>query len=129
MGRYDNNEALMFGNVLIYYRDIQGCYIREEYRQIATTNTKTKGGITRAVIGGAIAGPIGAVVGASTAKSVSNTEYSSVQDGFKFYIECKDGKGWNIPVTGVGFLRNKVSNSWMDVKAKIDAIIEQYREG
>ena len=125
----DDNEALMFGDVLIYYRDIQGCYIGTEYRQIARTNTKTKGGITRAVIGGAIAGPVGAVVGASTARSVSKTEYSSVQDGFKFYIECKDGKGWNMPVDGTGLVADKIPRLWMDVKAKIDAIIEQYREG
>jgi len=124
----DSNEAVMFGNVLIYYRDIQGCYIGTEYRQIARTNTKTKGGVTRAVVGGAIAGSVGAIVGASTAKSVSKTEYSSVQDGFKFYIECKGGKGWNMPFAGTGLLNGKVPNSWMAVKAKIDAIVERYSE-
>lgn len=37
------------------------------------TVTKKKGGITRAVIGGAIAGPVGAIVGSSTAKSETKT--------------------------------------------------------
>ena len=37
------------------------------------TKTETKGGISRAIIGTAVAGPVGAVVGASTAKQVSTT--------------------------------------------------------
>ncbi len=37
------------------------------------TKTETKGGISRAIIGTAVAGPVGAIVGASTAKQVSTT--------------------------------------------------------
>ena len=37
--------------------------------QRTVEKTKKKGGITRAVVGGALLGPVGAVVGASTAKS------------------------------------------------------------
>ncbi len=38
------------------------------------TKTKTKGGIGRAIVGGAIAGPVGAIVGSTTAKSESETK-------------------------------------------------------
>lgn len=38
------------------------------------TKTKTKGGIGRAVVGGAIAGPVGAIVGATTAKTETETK-------------------------------------------------------
>lgn len=37
------------------------------------TVTKTKGGLTRAVVGGALFGPAGAIVGASTAKTETKT--------------------------------------------------------
>ena len=41
--------------------------------QRTAQKTKKKGGITRAVVGGALLGPVGAVVGASTAKSKGNS--------------------------------------------------------
>lgn len=41
--------------------------------QRTVAKTKKKGGITRAVVGGALLGPVGAVVGASTAKSKGNS--------------------------------------------------------
>ena len=40
--------------------------------QRTVEKTKKKGGITRAVVGGALLGPVGAVVGATTAKSKGN---------------------------------------------------------
>lgn len=41
--------------------------------QRTVEKTKKKGGITRAVVGGALLGPVGAIVGASTAKSKGNS--------------------------------------------------------
>ena len=41
--------------------------------QRTVEKTKKKGGITRAVVGGALLGPVGAVVGATTAKSKGNS--------------------------------------------------------
>ena len=40
------------------------------------TVTETKGGIGRAVIGAAVAGPVGAIVGAATAKTETHKAYS-----------------------------------------------------
>ena len=50
--------------------------------------TKKKGGIGRAIVGGAIAGPVGAIVGASTA-----TTEETISDGTKFLIVHLNGFG------------------------------------
>lgn len=52
------------------------------------TTTKKKGGITRALVGGAIAGPVGAVVGSSTAKTTSTTSSKKT-----FYLNLKTYSG------------------------------------
>lgn len=49
---------------------------------------KKKGGIGRAIVGGAIAGPVGALVGAGTAKTKSVSAVSS----YDVYVLLKDGK-------------------------------------
>lgn len=65
------------------------------------TNTKKKGGITRALVGGAIAGPAGAIVGSSTAKSSSKTSSTKT-----FYVNLKTYSGTIkklIPFPPLGF--------------------------
>ncbi|MBR3280942.1 MAG: SHOCT domain-containing protein [Clostridia bacterium] len=66
-------------NCIIHSLDDITGYEKQVYNTV--TETKTKGGITRAVVGTAIAGPLGGIVGASTAKQVSNTK-----EQFLFYI-------------------------------------------
>lgn len=44
--------------------------------------TETKGSVTRAIAGGIVAGPVGAVVGSGTAKKVSHTEESNPKMSF-----------------------------------------------
>lgn len=46
------------------------------------TVTETKGGLTRAVVGGIVAGPAGAIIGGSTAKTVSHTVESNPKMSF-----------------------------------------------
>lgn len=52
------------------------------------TTTKKNGGITRALVGGAVAGPVGALVGSSTAKSSAKTSSTKT-----FYINLKTYSG------------------------------------
>lgn len=52
--------------------------------------TETKGGVTRAIAGGIVAGPVGAVVGSSTAKKVSRTEESKPK--MSFIVEYPMGR-------------------------------------
>ncbi len=68
---YDNCRTFGFD-------EIAGFELIENGEVIATTTTKTKGGISRAVVGGMVAGGIGAVVGASTAKKKSHTTERTV---------------------------------------------------
>lgn len=53
-----------------------------EYRENQITTTKKKGSLGRAVAGGVLAGPVGALAGASTAKSTSET-HSYKEEQFK----------------------------------------------
>ena len=88
----DNNNRLFYINKTeIYYsfNEVVG-YIEESIAGPTITTTKKKGGITRALVGGAIAGPIGAVVGSNTAGSTS-TSSTTIQT--KKYIEIEDYSG------------------------------------
>ena len=68
---YDNCKTFGFD-------EIAGFELIENGEVIATTTTKTKGGISRALVGGALAGGVGALVGASTAKKKSHTTEQTV---------------------------------------------------
>lgn len=50
------------------------------------TVTETKGGIGRAVIGAAVAGPVGAIVGAATAKTETHKAYSKENISIRFVL-------------------------------------------
>lgn len=82
----DNNHKLFFiGKTIhtVYYSFDE--ILNYGYDVTTTeTTTKKKGGITRAIVGGAIAGPAGALVGSSTAKSKSVTTNQTT-----FYINLK----------------------------------------
>ena len=52
--------------------------------------TETKGSVTRAIAGGIVAGPVGAVVGGNTAKKVSHTEESNPK--MSFIVEYPMGR-------------------------------------
>ena len=55
---------------------------------------KTSGGLGRAIVGGAIAGPIGAIVGAGTAKTKSTSTVSS----YDVCVVFKNGKKFTCEV-------------------------------
>ena len=69
----DDNRVMWFVKYLIPYDEISSYSIVENVVQKAQTQTTSKGVITRAIIGGAIAGGVGAVVGAASAGSKSQT--------------------------------------------------------
>jgi len=72
------------------------------------TVTETKGGIGRAVIGAAVAGPVGAIVGAATAKTETHKAYSKENISIRFVLPLGES---NLPTTvypggTTDFLRN-----------------------
>lgn len=60
------------------------------------TVTETKGGIGRAVIGAAVAGPVGAIVGAATAKTETHKAYSKESISIRFVLPLGES---NLPTT------------------------------
>ena len=60
------------------------------------TVTETKGGIGRAVIGAAVAGSVGAIVGAATAKTETHKAYSKENISIRFVLPLGES---NLPTT------------------------------
>lgn len=98
------------------YEDINDYEIIEEREEfstsITTEKTKTKkGGVGRAVVGGALFGPVGAIVGSNTGKrksitkgrtNTSSTEYYT-KLGIKIFLNKID-----TPVISVNFIRQNM---------------------
>ncbi|WP_347060593.1 hypothetical protein [Flavonifractor plautii] len=124
----DDNEVMMFFDKLISYRDISSYAIVENIVKETHTKTKKTGAITRAVVGGAIAGGVGVVAGAITAGSKSSTIVHEIPDGFYLQIFLKDGSGYQCPVPSDGAISNKVPKMWLHLASKLQTIVEQNKE-
>lgn len=124
----DDNEVMMFFDKLISYRDISSYAIVENIVKEAHTKTKKTGEITRAIVGGAIAGGVGVVAGAITARSKSSTIVHEIPDGFYLQIFLKDGSGYQCPVPSDGAISNKVPKLWLHLASKLQTIVEQNKE-
>lgn len=124
----DDNEVMMFFDKLISYRDISSYAIVENIVKEAHTKTKKTGAITRAIVGGAIAGGVGVVAGAITAGSKSSTIVHEIPDGFYLQIFLKDGSGYQCPVPSDGAISNKVPKLWLHLASKLQTVVEQNKE-
>ena len=124
----DDNEVMMFFDKLISYRDTSSYAIVENIVKEAHTKTKKTGAITRAIVGGAIAGGVGVVAGAITAGSKSSTIVHEIPDGFYLQIFLKDGSGYQCPVPSDGAISNKVPKLWLHLASKLQTIVEQNKE-
>lgn len=121
----DDNKVIWFVNKLIRYDNLSHYTLTANDGVIAHTETKSSGSISRAIVGGAIAGGVGAVVGAVSAGAKSNTTYSQRTDGFLFSIYTKDGKGYEIKLMGDGLLQNKVPKEGLLFGERLRMIIEE----
>ena len=124
----DDNEVMMFFDKLISYRDISSYAIVKNIVKEAHTKTKKTGAITRAIVGGAIAGGVGVVTGAITAGSKSSTIVHEIPDGFFLQILLKDGSGYQCPIPSNGTISNKVPKMWLHLASKLQAIVERNKE-
>lgn len=124
----DDNEVMMFFDKLISYRDISSYAIVKNIVKEAHTKTKKTGVITRAIVGGAIAGGVGVVAGVITAGSKSSTIVHEIPDGFYLQIFLKDGSGYQCPVPSDGAISNKVPKLWLHLASKLQTIVEQNKE-
>ena len=119
----DDNNVMLFFNQLISYKDIASYSFVENRVQKAKTTTKKKGSFTRAVVGGALFGGVGALVGASSAGSKSNTTYYETTEGFILKILLKDETVVECTFWG-GFFSNKIPKIWCELGLKLKTIIE-----
>lgn len=78
------------------------------------TKTKTKGGIGRAIVGGAIAGPVGAVVGATTAKTEVEMKTTGGIPILRLDLSL-NGVKTSVELAHPPFGAEKVINSMMEV--------------
>lgn len=120
----DDNRVMWFVKYLITYDEISSYSIVENVVQKAQTQTTSKGVITRAIIGGAIAGGVGAVVGAASAGSKSQTTYYNEGEGFFLQIFTKNGERYSCHIENSGFIGNKVHPKWLELGAKLQSIID-----
>ena len=120
----DNNRVIWFVKYLIPYDEISSYSIVENVVQKAQTQTTSKGVITRAIIGGAIAGGVGAVVGAASAGSKSQTTYYNEGEGFFMQIFTKNGERYSCHIENSGFIGNKVHPKWLELGTKLQSIID-----
>ena len=84
----DNKKVILFGKKEIPYQQILQVELIRTSSEKTLTETKQKHGVGRAVVGHAIAGPVGAIVGSNTARStsVSNTKITSTATGVNIYL-------------------------------------------
>ncbi|MGM9860705.1 MAG: hypothetical protein ACI31C_08115 [Muribaculaceae bacterium] len=94
---HDKQKKIYLDNIFeISYKDILSFTCEDNSRIIATSSTKTNTGsaIGRAVVGGVLAGPIGAIIGGSTASKTTETvqdENSKLHD-YTIIINVNDLK-------------------------------------
>lgn len=120
----DDNRVMWFVKYLIPYDEISSYSIVENVVQKAQTQTTSKGVITRAIIGGAIAGGVGVVVGAASAGSKSQTTYYNEGEGFFMQIFTKNGERYSCHIENSGFIGNKVHPKWLELGTKLQSIID-----
>ena len=120
----DDNRAMLFNNKLVWYDDIVAYQFVENIKTTSHTTTKQQGSLSRAIVGGAIAGGVGAVVGTMSADSHSDTTYHQVKDGFYLQVFLKDGTCHQCFVENHGWISNKMHPKWLELGMKIQMILD-----
>lgn len=120
----DDNRVMMFNKKLIHYEDLASYKFVEITVAKSRTVTKQRGAVSRAIVGGAIAGGVGAMVGAMTADSHSETTYYTEGNGFTFHLFLKDGSSYECWIMNDGTLLNKLHPKWIELGEKLQRIID-----
>lgn len=87
-------------SILIDYADIIDFDLVEDVGGVVTSS-KTKGGLGRAVVGGALLGPVGAIVGGSTGKKKTKSKEKVICNAINVNLIIKDTKA---PAKHIKFL-------------------------
>ena len=120
----DDNNAMWFFDEVIRYEDIQSYSIVEKIVSGAYTVTKSNGAVSRAIMGHVIAGDMGAIVGAISAGSRSETTFYQEGRGFIFQVFTKDGLRHYCELPSIRDFSNKIHPKWIELGTKIQRIID-----
>lgn len=122
----DDNKVMWFIDRIIEYKRIQSYAFIENRTTVA--ETKRSGSVIgRAIVGGMIAGEVGAIVGAMSAESETQTVFREKTDCFFLYIMLTNGESFRLRIMGSGIFDNKLHRAWAGVDAKLKSIIEENR--
>ena len=120
----DDNRVMWFLGEVIRYEDIVSYSFVTRKTKKASTTTKKKGTISRAIVGDVLAGPVGALVGAMSSGSKSDTTFYETTDGFHLQVFLKDEHCWRCDVPKVGVFSVKIPRLWLELGMKLQMIIE-----
>lgn len=120
----DDNRVMWFISSVIRYDDIKSYSIDMKVVTEAYTTTRSHGAVSRAIVGHMIAGDIGAVVGAMSADSSSETTYHDKIESVLFQVFTKDGLRHYCELPYIAVYRHKIHPKWLEVGAKIQRIID-----
>ena len=120
----DDNKVMWFFDHIIRYEDIKSYCIAVKLVTKSHTVTSSPGVVTGAILGHAIAGDIGAVVGALSADSQSTTTYYQEGNGFIFQIFTKDGLRYYCELPSIHDFTNEIHPLWVELGGKIQRIID-----
>lgn len=84
----EKNKVIIFGRKVIKFENILHAELKTSTSHQTTTDTQKNNPVGRAVVGGIIAGGVGAVIGATSAKetSTSRTTMTTHTDGIIIYL-------------------------------------------
>nr|DAW62005.1 MAG TPA: Short C-terminal domain [Caudoviricetes sp.] len=95
--KWDDNlrviNVSVFGRgTIIKYDTIKDVRIEQEVRLVTNTTgkSKKKGVVTRSLVGGALLGPAGAIIGGTTAKRVDNSQSVTTQEVVNMIVVERD---------------------------------------
>lgn len=121
----DDCRLIWFYGDVIPYDQLYAYSIKEKKIQKSYTKTKTKGALSRAIVGGMIAGELGAIVGAASADTITETKDYEIGQGFVIILQTKNGKTYSSHIENNGFINNKFHPKWYEVAEKLSSIMHQ----
>lgn len=113
----DDNGVMLFDGKLISYKKLKSYKFSPTSREVSNTITRSRGGLARAIVGHALAGDVGAIVGAATADTYSETVTQEVDDGFLLRIFLKDRTEYQHHV-------RRPTQKWDELVQKLQMIID-----
>ncbi|MDY3829234.1 MAG: SHOCT domain-containing protein [Clostridium sp.] len=121
----ENKKKIKITPIVFKYNEV----IRYEKEIVGERNvSKKKGTLTRAVVGGAIAGPVGAIVGGGTAKTETKTVGGVELLKIRFKLESGEYEKCitNYPLELIGFLDKCIQeNEKEDVQSNNDSAADE----